>query len=230
MKPRKTPNISARKQPQQSRSTQLVADVLEAAIRILETDGAPRFTMARVAEKAGVSVGSLYQYFPNKEAILFRLQTDEWKQTADLLERILADSTLPPRDRLRSAVWAFFWSEREEAELRVALADAAPLYHDVPETHAHRKAASRSVFAFMGEALPGASAKERTFVGDVIMTSMSAVGKTISEQDRSRSEVDAFAGAMGDMLCAYLDGLTGRWRGGNDNLSSPLSARTCQQE
>ena len=63
-----------RKAPKQARSTQLVADILEAANRVLEREGAARFTTIRVAETAGVSVGSLYQYFPNKLAILLTLQ------------------------------------------------------------------------------------------------------------------------------------------------------------
>lgn len=43
-----------------------------------------------------ISVGSLCQYFPNKEAILFRLQADEWQDTSAMLERILCDSKAPP--------------------------------------------------------------------------------------------------------------------------------------
>jgi AcrR family transcriptional regulator len=185
----------------------LVADVLEAAVRVLAREGAARFTMARVAETAGVSVGSLYQYFPNKQAILFRLQTDEWTETKGLLEGILTDSQVPPLERLRTAVRMFFRSECEEAELRVALADAAPLYRDAPETKAHRKSSSRLALALMEEALPGRPAKERAFAGDVIMTSMGAIGKKISEQGRPRSEVDALADAVGDMFCAYLERL-----------------------
>jgi AcrR family transcriptional regulator len=67
-----TLSISARKQPKQERSRQLVAEILAAAGRVLAREGARRFTAARVADEAFVSVGSLYQYFPNKEAILFR--------------------------------------------------------------------------------------------------------------------------------------------------------------
>jgi AcrR family transcriptional regulator len=92
----KTPAILARKQPKQERSTQLVAAILEAAIRVLQAEGAQCFTMARVAEKAGVSVGSLYQYFPNKESILFQLQREEWLATTTLLEKILVKAYSPP--------------------------------------------------------------------------------------------------------------------------------------
>ncbi|MFP5394281.1 MAG: TetR/AcrR family transcriptional regulator, partial [Gammaproteobacteria bacterium] len=88
MSPRKPPQIASRKQPRQARSSQLVGAILEAAIQVLAAEGAARFTTARVAERAGVSVGSVYQYFPNKAAILFRLQLDEWRANSDALARI----------------------------------------------------------------------------------------------------------------------------------------------
>src|SRR5262249_27661006 len=118
---KKLPAISPRKKPRQARSTQLVDDILEAALRVLERDGARRFTTVRVAEEAGVSVGSLYQYFPNKEALLFRLQVDEWRETRGMLKEILEDQRFAPLERLRRVVLTFFRTEREEAEIRAAL-------------------------------------------------------------------------------------------------------------
>jgi AcrR family transcriptional regulator len=131
------PSIVARKRPRQARSNQLVEDILEAAVRVLTRHGARRFTTVRVAEEAGVSVGSLYQYFPNKESLLYRLQTDEWTETWAVLDEILFDTRLPPLDRLRRAVLTFFRSERQEAGLRVALDDAGALFRDAPEARAH---------------------------------------------------------------------------------------------
>jgi DNA-binding transcriptional regulator YbjK len=58
---RQNAQISSRKLPKQARSTGLVAAILEAAAQVLAKEGAPRFTTARVAERAGVSVGSIYQ-------------------------------------------------------------------------------------------------------------------------------------------------------------------------
>jgi AcrR family transcriptional regulator len=135
---RRSPRISSRKQPQQARSTELVAAILHAAVPVLAKEGAQRFTTARVAEKAGVSVGSLYQYFPNKAAILFRLQSDEWRQTTQLLRGILEDAQRSPLERLRALVHAFIRSECDEAAVRVALGDAAPFYRDAPEAEEAR--------------------------------------------------------------------------------------------
>lgn len=59
-----------RKIPRQGRSAETVRAIVEAAARILERDGLGAFTTNAVAERAGVSIGSLYQYFPGKEALL----------------------------------------------------------------------------------------------------------------------------------------------------------------
>jgi AcrR family transcriptional regulator len=203
----KRPVISPRKQPRQARSTGLVRDILEAAARVLAREGAHRFTTARVAEAAGVSVGSLYQYFPNKEAILFKLQADEWRQTVEQLRRILSDPTTAPLARVRAAVRMFFRSECDEAAFRTALEEAAPLYREAPEARAHGEEGRDLMVRFMRDALPGVPARQRTFAADLMGTVVSSVGKTISSQNRPRPEVDAFAVAVGEMLCAYLERL-----------------------
>ena len=133
MSTRRSPQISSRKSPRQARSTELVAAVLQAAVQVLAEGGTERFTMARVAERAGVSVGSLYQYFPNKAALLFRLQSDEWKETTALWADILGDADAPPLERLRGLVHAFLRTECDEAQVRTALRDAAPAYREAPE-------------------------------------------------------------------------------------------------
>jgi AcrR family transcriptional regulator len=207
---RQNAQISSRKQPQQARSAELVATILEAAVQVLAKDGAQRFTTARVAEKAGVSVGSLYQYFPNKAAILFRLQSDEWRQTTELLRVILEDARRPPPERLRALTHAFIRSECEEAGMRVALNDAAPLYRDAPEAEQARASGNRTVHAFMREALPDVPEAVRGLAGDLITTTLSKVGKHFSETPRTPAEIEAYADALADMFCAYLRDLDRR--------------------
>ncbi len=138
-----------------------------------------------MAEKAGVSVGSLYQYFPNKAAILFRLQLDEWRQTTELLRVSSKIGRTKPLDRLRTLVHAFLRSECDEAEMRVALDDAAPLYRDAPEAQDARASGDRTVETFMREVLPEASEALRRLAGDLITTTLSAGGKQFSETPRT---------------------------------------------
>ena len=204
MPSRRIPQIASRKDPQQARSTELVAAILQAAIQVLAKEGAHRFTTARVAAKAGVSVGSVYQYFPNKAAILFKLQSNEWQQTTQMLRSILEDVRNPPLDRLRAVVHAFVRSECEEAGMRVALDDAAPLYRDAPEAQA-AKASGEGIFeAFVQEALPKAPKETRARARDMITTTLTTVGKNFSESPRTSAEIRAYADAMADMFCAYI--------------------------
>jgi AcrR family transcriptional regulator len=210
MADRRSRSISSRKQPQQARSSGLVAAILDAAVQVLAKQGAQRFTTARVAERAGVSVGSLYQYFPNKAAILFRLQSDEWRTTSELLRGILVDRTKPPPARLRALVHAFIRSECEEAAFRVALSDAAPLYRDAPEAQDARAAGEEIIAVFMREALPKASDAARALAGELIKTTLSEVGKRFSETPRSEAEIARHANGLADMFCAYLAELARR--------------------
>ena len=200
-------SISSRKQPKQARAVELISAILEAAVQVLASEGAQRFTTTRVAEKAGVSVGSLYQYFPNKAALLFRLQSDEWQQTGGLLRTILEDNKRPPLERLRRLVHAFIRSECDEAAVRGALHDAAPLYRDAPEAHAAKASGERTVQTFLREALPETPEAMRDLAADLITTTLSAVGKDFSGSPRTDAEIEAYADAMADMFCAYLTSL-----------------------
>ncbi len=79
--------IAPRKAPRQSRSHSTVEVILEAAARVLATESLSGFNTNRVAEVAGISIGSLYQYFPNKAALTAALI--ERAQSA-LIERVQA--------------------------------------------------------------------------------------------------------------------------------------------
>ena len=85
----------ARKRPAQARSRAMVEAILDAAARVLVTDGYEAFSTNRVAEAAGASVGSLYQYVPNKSALLAELMRRH-AQVSRQDRKTLRAQVLPP--------------------------------------------------------------------------------------------------------------------------------------
>ena len=66
-------HLQPRKTPVQTRARVTVDAIFEATIQVLLRDGMNGLTTTAVAERAGVSVGTMYQYFPNKQALVFAL-------------------------------------------------------------------------------------------------------------------------------------------------------------
>jgi AcrR family transcriptional regulator len=87
------PQLEPRKTPIQGRSKATCDAVLEAAARILEEEGRAALTTNRIAERAGVSVGSLYQYFPGKEAIVAELIRGMRRDMVELLRAAVEDAS-----------------------------------------------------------------------------------------------------------------------------------------
>jgi AcrR family transcriptional regulator len=83
------PPATLRKRPKQARSQVTVQAILTATTHILTEDGYDQLTTNRVAERAGVSIGSLYQYFPNKEALIFALAEYHANEMVQLVQHHL---------------------------------------------------------------------------------------------------------------------------------------------
>lgn len=102
-----------RKSPRQRRSRATVEFILEAARRILYGEGVRAITTRRVAEQSGVAIGSLYQYFPNRDAILARLAEDEARRESQALHRYVGKlGHLPLTQYLEAVVARTVQSER----------------------------------------------------------------------------------------------------------------------
>lgn len=80
---------AARKGPKQQRAKATVEAILEAAVRVFEQEGSDAATTSRIAEVAGVSVGTLYQYYANRDAILDALQDREFERASEMMSRVL---------------------------------------------------------------------------------------------------------------------------------------------
>ena len=80
-----------RKSPTQARAAHTVDAIVEAATQILQSDGEERLTTNRIAERAGVSIGSLYQYFADKEAIVEAIAERERDRIVAVVVKSLSD-------------------------------------------------------------------------------------------------------------------------------------------
>src|SRR3954452_9973154 len=96
----KTP-VKPRRKPSQERSHQTVEAILEAAAQVFERHGYAAGTTNRIAERAGISIGSLYQYFPGRDAILIAIVDRHIDEGAAALAPVLASletDAPPPRE------------------------------------------------------------------------------------------------------------------------------------
>ena len=78
--------------PKQNRSSETVDIISEAATQLLNTPKSPDFTTNHIAERAGVSIGTLYRYFPDKGAILRHVVRREMSKSLDKTAMVIADS------------------------------------------------------------------------------------------------------------------------------------------
>lgn len=124
------PQLKPRKRPSQARSKATVEAILVAAAQVFRRQGYAGATTDRIAERAGVSVGSLYQYFPNKDAILVALTERHVDAGFALVRELLAEtlSDVPALEPLlRRFVVAMITLHEREPELHRVLFEEAPL-------------------------------------------------------------------------------------------------------
>jgi AcrR family transcriptional regulator len=114
-----------RRKPKQERSAETLAVLQEAAAQVLLAEGYARTTTNRIAERAGVSIGSLYQYFENKDAVLVAVLRD---YVAELL-RIAHETDIPADaslvEQLRMLVLAGLQSRPDGPRILVILSQTA---------------------------------------------------------------------------------------------------------
>ena len=103
----KQPIVNKRRIPHQARAAETVAAILEGAAQVLEAGGLAAFTTNAVAERAGVSIGTLYQYFADKNALLRALAEREMSATLAAVGKALrGESETSVEGRVRAMVRA----------------------------------------------------------------------------------------------------------------------------
>lgn len=124
-----TIDAAPRRKPRQARSRDTVATILKAAARVFASAGYAEATTNRIAERAGVSIGSLYEYFPNKDAILVALMEAHLDEGQQVLRQAALDLLQAPTDlegTVRRFVTAMVEQHAADPKLHRVLFEEAP--------------------------------------------------------------------------------------------------------
>jgi AcrR family transcriptional regulator len=123
----KAARTSVRRRPKQRRARQTVEAVLDAVVRLLKRDGSKAITTNRIAEVAGVSIGSVYQYFPDKRAIFTALHRRHIDQIDRMVQTKLVEHAASSIEELvRAMVEAMVEAHAIDPELYELLMTEVP--------------------------------------------------------------------------------------------------------
>lgn len=200
----KKKKLNARKEPVQKRSIELRNMILEAATYILKKEGAFGLTTNKIAEKAGVNIASLYQYYPNKESILFHLHQIEWEETWSKLDKILKRQGLSPKLKLKELIWVFFESESSEAELRSALKQAEFIFKESKELKKIKEKAFKELYLFFLDIDKKSHQDEIPFKTEFVIRLITSFAEDATTSEKDQKKLQRQAEVLSEMVLNYL--------------------------
>jgi AcrR family transcriptional regulator len=195
-----------RKSAVQRRSQATVDALLEATARVLTREGYDRASTNRIAAVAGVSVGSLYQYFPNKESVVAALVARHNREMLDLLRRGLEQvATLELEPAMRELVQAMVAAHRVDPELHRIFDEQVPRMGALAEVAAIEREIFVLVRAYL-EARPEVAAADLDRATFICVTTVETLTHeiVIREPRFADSEITAFVDDITRMVVGYL--------------------------
>ena len=197
--------LEPRKSPVQARSAASVDAILEATIQVLLRVGKDRLTTTRVALRAGVSVGTLYQYFPNKSALLqaaLRRHLDEVIEAVELVCEEQRGKTF--REMATALITAFLEAKMTDPKTSVALYSVSS---DVDGAKIVQQMGARSNKAIvrMLMSAPEPLATDPQLVAWMLQGMMVGVSRRMLESSALEEQFGILRGELIFVACAYLD-------------------------
>lgn len=203
--PLKPPSqLSARKQPRQARARATVDFIFEATIQVLVADGPSQLTTTRVADRAGVSVGTMYQYFPHKQALFYAVNERYLDALGDKVERACRKKHGASIEQMVDTLVTTYWNAKME---RPDVTRA--LYKSVVELDNQSLIAAFSRRVDTASAAMFASASDADFedlytVNLTLLTTIFGTIRNVFERDLSAAEARAVHRQLILMCSTYL--------------------------
>jgi AcrR family transcriptional regulator len=202
--------LEPRKSPVQARSAASVDAILEATIQVLLDGGKERLTTTRVALRAGVSVGTLYQYFPNKSALLQAVLKGHLAEVTDAIELVCKEQkgrTL--RQMVTALITAFLQAKMRHAKTSLALYSVSS---DVDGAKIVQQMGTRSNKAIVGMLATACEPlmTDSQLVASMLQGTMFGVSRGMLESGAPEKQLDTVRGELIFAACAYVDACSSR--------------------
>ncbi|MCM5556968.1 TetR/AcrR family transcriptional regulator [Pleomorphomonas sp. JP5] len=198
------PHLSPRKRPRQARAAVTLDAIFEATIQVLVSDGPRRLTTTRVAERTGVSVGTMYQYFPHKQALFYALNERYLDIVAERVEDACrAQQGAEVAAMVEALVTAYWQVKTERAEVTRALYKSVVELDNEPLIEAF----ARRVDAATSTMLASASDADFADLPTVVLTLLTSIFGTVRsvfERNLPIEEADAVLRHLVLMCNAYI--------------------------
>ena len=193
-------DLSPKKLPRQKRALATVEALVEAATYILARQGLGGFTANKVADKAGVNIASFYQYFPNKEALLFHIVRQTWERQLARLSPILTRPGADHAVKLRDFIREFFLIEAAEVDLRRALRAASVDLKETREFQALLSAGADLTKRFIAEAVRDGASGDPDFDVRFIVLLTTSFAERTTDEGTAGAELIRQADLLADMF------------------------------
>jgi len=197
--------LEPRKSPVQARSTASVSAILEATIQVLLDVGKERLTTTRVAYRAGVSVGTLYQYFPNKSALLQAALRDHLESVADALEEVCREESGSPLPQMASRVVnTFLEAKMKDLKTSIALYSVSSDVEGWKIAHKIGARVHRAIVSMLATAREPLG-KDPQLVASMMQSAMTGVSRRLLESASPEREYEPLRQELALMMRVYLD-------------------------
>ena len=199
------PILEPRKSPVQARSAATVNAILEATIQVLLQMGKERLTTTKVARKAGVSVGTLYQYFPNKTAMLRAALKRHMDDVTEAIELVCQEQKGNSLEQMASAlITSFLEAKMKDAKTSVALYSVSSDVEGakiVQETVIKTNKAVVGMLKTAGEQLT----TDPQLVASMLQAAMVGVSRRLLESTAPEKQFDTLRRELIFLACTYLN-------------------------
>lgn len=202
--------LEARKTPVQARAVVTVQAISEATIQILLSHGVDRLTTTRVAERAGVSVGTLYQYYPNKQSLLFAVLEDHLDKLSAAVEAACKHARNKPlSDMIRHVVEVFVDAKMERTDISVALYKIASAVGGPTLVKRTGQRSWKAIEAMLQTASDTESVPDR-FAIDMMVAAMAGATRSVLEAGASPAMVRKLREHLVLLCQSYMAAVTSR--------------------